>query len=397
MRGYKVHRDKLARLGVPIFTSHTILSANGRDGVESVTIAKVDGHFQPIPGTEKTFPCDTVLVAVGLDPVDEFYRKAREFGMKAFAAGDAQEIAEASAAIFSGKIAGRRIAQELGVPGVVVPPEWEETLEVLKSRPGARREPPAELLPGGRPRPPLPRGDPVQPLRLGLPPGTPPGRLRGHPEDPRVPPRGGEGVPGLRAVRRRLPGARDHPRGLPAGPRAPHGHPPHELGAEAVPVGAKVTVVSAAGEVLGEAEVREVRAVPRNDRTVLVKLVLPKEVAPKAAGIRLGTRWAGEPLPEAVERLEDDAIVCRCERVTAGEIRSLIRAGFRDMNAIKAVTRSGMGACGEDLRPPPQKALPRGGRPPGRGDGLRGPAPVHRGAAWDLRWRGAGRWLATTS
>ena len=27
--GYKVHRDKLARLGVPILTSHTILSANG--------------------------------------------------------------------------------------------------------------------------------------------------------------------------------------------------------------------------------------------------------------------------------------------------------------------------------------------------------------------------------
>jgi sarcosine oxidase subunit alpha len=27
--GYKVHKDKLARLGVPIYTSHTILSANG--------------------------------------------------------------------------------------------------------------------------------------------------------------------------------------------------------------------------------------------------------------------------------------------------------------------------------------------------------------------------------
>jgi len=40
--GYKVHRDKLARLGVPILTSHTILSANGNEKVESVSIAKVD-------------------------------------------------------------------------------------------------------------------------------------------------------------------------------------------------------------------------------------------------------------------------------------------------------------------------------------------------------------------
>jgi len=40
--GYKVHKDKLARLGVPIMTSHTILSANGQESVESVTVARVD-------------------------------------------------------------------------------------------------------------------------------------------------------------------------------------------------------------------------------------------------------------------------------------------------------------------------------------------------------------------
>ena len=27
--GYKVHKDKLVRMGVPVYTSHTILSANG--------------------------------------------------------------------------------------------------------------------------------------------------------------------------------------------------------------------------------------------------------------------------------------------------------------------------------------------------------------------------------
>ena len=113
MRGYKVHKDKLLRLGVPIYTSHTILSANGEESVESVTIARVDEHFHPIPGSERTFACDTVLIAVGLDPVNEFYLKAREFGLPAFAAGDAEEIAEASAAIFSGKIRGLEMARFL--------------------------------------------------------------------------------------------------------------------------------------------------------------------------------------------------------------------------------------------------------------------------------------------
>ncbi len=82
--GYKVHRDKLARMGVPIYTAHTILSANGSEEVESVTIAQVDASFNPLPGTERSFDCDTVLIAVGLDPVNEFTQKARDFGLPVF-------------------------------------------------------------------------------------------------------------------------------------------------------------------------------------------------------------------------------------------------------------------------------------------------------------------------
>ncbi|MBC7335581.1 MAG: FAD-dependent oxidoreductase, partial [Clostridia bacterium] len=134
--GYKVHRDKLSRLGVPIYTSHTVISANGKDQVESVTIAQVDEKFNPIPGTEKSFACDTLLIAVGLDPVDEFYRKALEFGMTTFAAGDAKEIAEASAAIISGEIAGLKITSALGLEDVEVPKGLEKMAEVLASKPG---------------------------------------------------------------------------------------------------------------------------------------------------------------------------------------------------------------------------------------------------------------------
>jgi len=107
--GYKVHKDKLRRFGVPIYTSHTVVSANGTDGVQSVTIAALDKDWKAVPGSEKSFACDTLLIAIGLDPVDEFYDKAREFGLPVYAAGDAEEIAEASAAIFSGKIRGLEI------------------------------------------------------------------------------------------------------------------------------------------------------------------------------------------------------------------------------------------------------------------------------------------------
>ncbi len=47
--GYKVHKDKLHRMGVPILTSHTILSANGKDKVESVTVAKSTNSSNRFP------------------------------------------------------------------------------------------------------------------------------------------------------------------------------------------------------------------------------------------------------------------------------------------------------------------------------------------------------------
>jgi len=100
------------------------------------------------------------------------------------------------------------------------------------------------------------------------------------------------------------------------------------------------------GEVLGEVKVESVRAIKRNDRTVLIKVWAPKAFAKRIAGIRVQEPSASESLSESLKRVTDDTIVCRSERVTAGELRELIRAGYRDVNEIKAVTRAGMGACG---------------------------------------------------
>ncbi|MFT8366980.1 MAG: NAD(P)/FAD-dependent oxidoreductase [Gluconobacter cerinus] len=42
---------------------------------------------------------------------------------------------------------------------------------------------------------------------------------------------------------------------------------------------------------------------------------------------------------------ENDTIVCRCEELTAGNLREKIRSGFRNMDALRGETRCGMGPC----------------------------------------------------
>ena len=73
---------------------------------------------------------------------------------------------------------------------------------------------------------------------------------------------------------------------------------------------------------------------------------MPKSIAQSVAGVIInGISSVSEfhPFDQAVE---NETIVCRCERVSAGEIRDLIRKGFTDVNEIKAICRAGMGACG---------------------------------------------------
>ncbi|GIQ83247.1 hypothetical protein KIPB_004538, partial [Kipferlia bialata] len=113
--GYKVHADKLRRLGVPILCSHTVVCAEpGRDGtVCAVQTAEVDRSWACVPGTTQRWEVDAVLVAVGLSPVDAFVRQAREYGMRVYTAGDARRISEASSAMYTGRITGRDMAREL--------------------------------------------------------------------------------------------------------------------------------------------------------------------------------------------------------------------------------------------------------------------------------------------
>ncbi|HDT14092.1 MAG TPA: sulfurtransferase, partial [Candidatus Aminicenantes bacterium] len=346
--GYKVHRDKLARLGVPIYTSHTVISANGREAVESVTVARVDGAFRPVRGTERSFDCDTLLIAVGLDPVDEFYHKAKAFGLPAFAAGDAEEIAEASAAIFSGKIRGLEVARALGFDVGEISPDWHRTAEILKSKPGA-------TVPENDP--PWDRGVfPVIHCNQEIPcdPCTavcPNDLIEMDAADIRLLPsfvaeKRGKGCTGCEKCVAICPGLAITLVDYRKDADFPTVSIPFEFPKDSLKPGDSVVVEDTEGNPLGRVEVAAVRAIKANDRTVIVKVRAPRSYAKKIAGLRIQPPETAEPLPRYVERTADDTIICRCERVAAGAIRALIREGVRDINEIKALTRAGMGSCG---------------------------------------------------
>ena len=62
--------------GIPLYLSHTITNIVGRERVEQVVVSEVGADRRPIPGTEITFDCDTVLLSVGLIPENELTRAA---------------------------------------------------------------------------------------------------------------------------------------------------------------------------------------------------------------------------------------------------------------------------------------------------------------------------------
>ncbi|MFW5680791.1 MAG: FAD-dependent oxidoreductase, partial [Pseudomonadota bacterium] len=56
-------------------------------------------------------------------------------------------------------------------------------------------------------------------------------------------------------------------------------------------------------------------------------------------------RFLDRLYPAPRPTIADDVVVCRCERVTAGEIRGAVAAGAHGPNRVKAATRCGMGLC----------------------------------------------------
>jgi Fe-S-cluster-containing hydrogenase component 2/bacterioferritin-associated ferredoxin len=246
--------------------------------------------------------------------------------------------------MFTGRIRGLEIARRLGRDVGEVPPEWHRTAEVLKSRPGLTLtedlpeeqqgvfpifhcaqeipcNPCTSICPN---RAIVIEGDDV----LGLPTFVG-GLCDGCEKCVAI-------CPGLAITL--VDYRKDAER--------PTVVIPYEFSAKRIKKGDTVTVLDSEGTVLGNVEVTRVRAPKEADRALLVRVTAPADIAPRIAGIRVQEPWQAERPERYEQSIGDDEIVCRCERVTAKELRALIRSGIRDMNHLKAVTRCGMGACG---------------------------------------------------
>jgi sarcosine oxidase subunit alpha len=161
--GYWVHAAKLKRYGVPIYTSHTVQSAHGKNYLEGVTLCKLDENWQSIPGSEQYVAVDSLCLAVGLTPLTELlwqsgctmkfvnelggYVPLRNEYMKTtnpdvYVAGDVSGVEEASAAMVEGKLAGLYAAAELGYSNYSFKTDAEiarKQLESLRSGPASAK------------------------------------------------------------------------------------------------------------------------------------------------------------------------------------------------------------------------------------------------------------------
>jgi len=135
MRDAAKYQFHLISNRIPMNYRRIIVSANGKDRVESVTHARVDKNWRVIPGTEKTVAVDALCVGYGFFPSVELFRllgceleyeesrggavvKLDNWGATSvanvFGAGDGTGISGSYVAIARGRLAALKIAAELG-------------------------------------------------------------------------------------------------------------------------------------------------------------------------------------------------------------------------------------------------------------------------------------------
>ena len=56
---------------IPLYLSHTVTKIIGHNRLEAVEVSQVNENMQPVPGTEKRYDCDTLILSVGLIPENE--------------------------------------------------------------------------------------------------------------------------------------------------------------------------------------------------------------------------------------------------------------------------------------------------------------------------------------
>lgn len=133
--GYLVHASKVRRMGVPIYTQHTVKEAHGKEVLEKVTLCRLDERWNQIKDSEFDLEIDVMCISVGLTPLSELLWQAgcqmkyvnslggfvpyRDEYMQTsvkgiFVAGDVSGVEEASSAMVEGYLAGMSAASYLG-------------------------------------------------------------------------------------------------------------------------------------------------------------------------------------------------------------------------------------------------------------------------------------------
>lgn len=118
------------------------------------------------------------------------------------------------------------------------------------------------------------------------------------------------------------------------------------------------------------------------DRSIPVDAARARALEQRLAGIRPFRRGLERAFPFPADwaaRADDELVVCRCENVTAGQLRATVReTGADDINRLKALSRVGMGRCqGRMCGVAAAEVLAQAcGRPVGEVGRLRGQAPI---------------------
>ena len=343
INGYKVHADKIRRMGVPIYLSTTVIAAEGNGKVERVTVAQVDEKWNPILETARTYEVDTLLVAVGLSSADELFTLADQYKFNVMKTGDCDEIAEASSAMFGGKITGRKMAAALGKTDAAIDESWLKKAAVLKSRPGNTKEPEKPVITAKfQPKFSCLQEIPCNPCTTVC--AKKAIKLKGETGTIMDTPYfDGECIgcgmcvaacPGLAiALAKKVDDTKAEI------------VLPYEFNCD-FKEGDKLPLTDIDGKFIEEGTVIKT-AYNKKYKTTLVTLSVTAANVADIAGIRYQKEEVTKPLPKPdFTYAPENSIVCRCERVTVKQIVDFIKENkVRDVNQLKQI-RVGMGACG---------------------------------------------------
>lgn len=95
--------------------------------------------------------------------------------------------------------------------------------------------------------------------------------------------------------------------------------------------GSVVTGLNREGRAVCKAKIKQIQKM--KNKTNVVTLIVPKERSMDVRGFSM------------VEYNDENTIICRCEGITLGQVRKLIKEGYRTVDEIKRITRAGMGPC----------------------------------------------------